>query len=86
MMTPALRRLTFTAHVTSSVGWVGAVMAFLAWAVIGFTSNDAAEVRGAYLLMAPAAWWCFRRMNSNPSIARGIPRANNDAALLTSVV
>jgi hypothetical protein len=57
MMTPALRRFTFTTHVTSSVGWVGAVMAFLALAVIGFTSNDEAKVRGAYLLMAPAAWF-----------------------------
>lgn len=57
MMPPALRRFTFTTHITSSVGWVGAVMAFLALAVIGFTSNDEAKVRGAYLLMAPAAWF-----------------------------
>ena len=57
MMTPALRRLTFTTHVTSSVGWVGAVLAFLALAVIGFTSDDPVKVRGAYLLMAPAAWF-----------------------------
>jgi hypothetical protein len=57
MMTPALRRFTFTTHITSSVGWVGAVMAFLALAVIGFASNDEAKVRGAYLLMAPAAWF-----------------------------
>ena len=56
-MTPALRRLTFTTHVTSSVGWVGAALAFLALAVIGFTSNDEVKVRGAYLLMAPAAWF-----------------------------
>ena len=40
MMTPAVRRFTFTAHITSSVGWVGAVLAFLAVAVIGFTSDD----------------------------------------------
>ena len=57
MMTPALRRFTFTAHVTSSVGWVGAALAFLALAVIGFTSDDPLKVRGAYLLMAPAAWF-----------------------------
>jgi hypothetical protein len=57
MMTPALRRFTFTTHITSSVGWVGAVTAFLALAVIGFTSNDEAKARGAYLLMAPAAWF-----------------------------
>ena len=57
MMTPALRRFTFTTHVTSSVGWVGAALAFLAFAVIGFTSDDPVKVRGAYLLMAPAAWF-----------------------------
>jgi hypothetical protein len=56
MMT-AVRRLTFTTHITSSVGWVGAALAFLALAVIGFTSDDPVMVRGAYLLMAPAAWF-----------------------------
>ena len=57
MMTPALRRVTFTTHITSSVGWVGAAMAFLALAVIGVTSDDERTVRGAYLVMAPAAWF-----------------------------
>ena len=57
MMTPALRRFTFTTHITSSIGWVGAALAFLALAVIGFTSDDPVKVRGAYLLMAPAAWF-----------------------------
>ena len=57
MMPPALRRFTFTTHITSSIGWVGAVLAFLAFAVIGFTSDDPVKVRGAYLLMAPAAWF-----------------------------
>ena len=54
---PAARRFTFTTHVTSSVGWVGAVAVFLALAVIGLTSKDEATVRGAYLVMAPAAWF-----------------------------
>jgi hypothetical protein len=57
MMTPTLRRVTFTTHITSSVGWVGAAMAFLALAVIGVTSEDERTVRGAYLVMAPAAWF-----------------------------
>jgi hypothetical protein len=57
MMTPALRRFTFTTHITSSIGWVGAALAFLALSVIGFTSDDPLKVRGAYLLMAPAAWF-----------------------------
>ena len=56
-MTPALRSFTFTTHITTSVGWVGAVLAFLSLAVIGFTSDDEVKVRGAYLLMAPAAWF-----------------------------
>lgn len=54
---PALRRFTFTTHVTSSVGWVGAVLVFLALAAIGLTSQDERTVRGAYLVMAPAAWF-----------------------------
>ena len=57
MMTPALRRVTFTTHITSSVGWVGAAMVFLALAVIGVTSEDERTVRGVYLVMAPAAWF-----------------------------
>ena len=56
-MTPGLRRVTFTTHITSSVGWFGAVIVFLALAVIGLISQDEVTVRGAYLLMAPAAWF-----------------------------
>ncbi len=56
-MAPALHRVTFTTHIASSVGWVGAVMAFVAIAVIGFTSDDESTARGAYLVMAPAAWF-----------------------------
>jgi hypothetical protein len=56
IMTPCLRKFTLTTHLTSSVGWAGAVIAFLALAVIGFTSPDEQTVRGAYLVMAPAAW------------------------------
>lgn len=46
MVTPGLRRFTFTTHV-----------AFLALAIIGLTSPDERTVRGAYLVMAPAAWF-----------------------------
>jgi hypothetical protein len=52
-----LRRLTYTTHVTSSVGWLGAVLVFIALASIGVTSQDERMVRGAYLVMAPAAWF-----------------------------
>lgn len=50
-MNPSLRKLTLTAHVVSSVGWLGAVAAFLALGVAGLTSPAAETVRGAYLAM-----------------------------------
>lgn len=56
-MTPSLRKFALTAHVTSSVGWIGAVVVFLALAIIGLTSQDDRTVRGAYLVMEPAAWF-----------------------------
>jgi len=55
-MTPRVRKFALTAHVASSVGWLGAVAAFLALAVVGLTSQDAQTVRGAYVVMEPAAW------------------------------
>jgi hypothetical protein len=55
-MPPCLRKLALTAHVTSSVGWLGACVVFLALAVVGLTSQDAQTVRGAYLVMEPTAW------------------------------
>ncbi|MQA80240.1 MAG: DUF2269 domain-containing protein [Streptosporangiales bacterium] len=56
-MPPRLRRFVLTAHVASSVGWLGAVVVFLALAVVGLTSPDGQTVRGAYLVMEPAAWF-----------------------------
>ena len=56
-MTPRLRKFALTAHVASSVGWLGAVVVFLGLAVVGLTSPNAQTVRGAYLVMEPAAWF-----------------------------
>src|SRR5687768_2910550 len=50
-MTPALHKLNLTAHVTSSVGWLGAVAAFLVLSIAGLTSQDPEIVRGSYLAM-----------------------------------
>ena len=50
-MTPRIRKLTITAHVAFSVGWLGAVAAFLVLSIAGLTSHDAEIVRGAYLSM-----------------------------------
>ncbi len=56
-MTPGLRKFALTAHVTSSVGWLGAVAGFLALAIAGLTSQDAQMVRAAYLAMELTAWF-----------------------------
>lgn len=56
-MTPQLRKLALTVHVTSSVGWLGAVAGFLALAVAGVTSQDAQMVRAAYLAMELTTWF-----------------------------
>jgi hypothetical protein len=56
-MTPGLRKLALTAHVTSSVGWLGAVAGFLALAVAGLASEDAQTVRAAYLAMEATGWF-----------------------------
>ena len=51
MLTPAARKLSLTAHLTTSVGWLGAVAGFLALSIAGLTSRDAETVRGSYLAM-----------------------------------
>ncbi|HEU5098981.1 MAG TPA: hypothetical protein VFU22_08180, partial [Roseiflexaceae bacterium] len=51
IMPLGIRKLVLTAHVTFSVGWPGAVVVFLALAVVGLTSQDAQTVRGAYLVI-----------------------------------
>lgn len=56
-MPPHLRKLALTAHVTASVGWLGAVGAFLALAIAGLTSPDAHMVRAAYLGMDLTGWF-----------------------------
>ena len=50
-MTPGTRKLVLTAHVVTSVGWLGAAAASLALAIAGFTSPDLQLVRAAYLMM-----------------------------------
>jgi hypothetical protein len=55
-MSPGVRQLALTAHVASSVGWLGAVVAFLAFSIVGWTGQEAYTVRGAYLVMEASAW------------------------------
>jgi uncharacterized membrane protein len=57
IMPPRWRKFALMAHVTTSVGWMGAIAAFLALGIIGVTAENTQMARGAYLVMEPAAWW-----------------------------
>jgi len=56
-MTLALRKFSLTAHIILSVGWLGAVVAYLALAIVGLTSHGAQMVRVAYLSMEFIGWY-----------------------------
>ena len=56
-MTPRLRSFALTAHVTSSVGWLGAVAAFLALAIAGLTSQDTQTVQATYIATELITWF-----------------------------
>ena len=49
MLAGASRKTALTAHVLVSVGWVGAVAAFLGLAVLGLTTSDDVIVRAVYI-------------------------------------
>jgi hypothetical protein len=56
-MSPRTRKLALTVHVSTSVGWLGAVVTFLVLAVIGVASSDVNLVRAIDLIARPLAWW-----------------------------
>lgn len=56
LMPPAIRKFALTTHVTSSVGWFGAVAAFFVLAVAGVMSTNALTVRSAYVSMELVTW------------------------------
>jgi hypothetical protein len=57
MMASGVRKFALTTHVTSSVGWLGAVAAFLALAIGGLISNDGPLVQSAYIAMEFVTWF-----------------------------
>jgi hypothetical protein len=54
-MSPGLRKFALAAHLTLSVGWIGAVAAYIALDVAAATSQDAQTLRAAYLAMKSIA-------------------------------
>jgi hypothetical protein len=51
IMPPRLRKAVLTAHVTTSIGWLGAVAAYLALDLVTVAGQDVTSVRAAYIAM-----------------------------------
>jgi len=56
-MPPALRKVALAIHLTASVGWIGAVVAYLALDVTVTTGQDPQLVRSAWIAMGMIAAW-----------------------------
>ncbi|MBI4203332.1 MAG: DUF2269 domain-containing protein [Chloroflexi bacterium] len=56
-MTPGLRKFVLAVHLTSSVGWTGAVTVYIALDVAAVTGQDVQMVRAAFLAMELTVWY-----------------------------
>jgi hypothetical protein len=55
-MRPSLRKLALATHITLSVGWIGAVVAYLVLVVAAMANRDAQVLRGAWIAMGLIGW------------------------------
>jgi hypothetical protein len=58
-MPPALRKFALAIHLSTSVGWIGSVVAYLALDVTVATSGDPSVVRAAWVAMSLIAAWAI---------------------------
>jgi len=56
-MSPGVRKLALIVHLTSSMGWIGAVIAYLVLGVTAVTNSDVETVRSAWTAMEVTGWW-----------------------------
>jgi hypothetical protein len=73
-MPPSIRKLALTAHVTASVGWVGALAVFFAHSLASVVSENEQIVRGASLAMGLTAWLVIMPL-SIASVVTGVVQA-----------
>jgi hypothetical protein len=57
LMGPGLRKLALSVHLTVSIGWIGGVVAYLAFGVAAATSHDGMTVRAAWIAMDLTGWY-----------------------------
>lgn len=78
-MTPSLRKLALTTHVSVSVGWLGAVAAYLALAITGLTTRESDMASVAYRAMEVIGMGGYRAVQpcraaerTGPGIGHGV--------------
>ena len=58
-MSPGIRKFALSVHLAVSVGWVGAVVAYLAVGVAAQTSDDVQTVRSGWIAMELIGWYAI---------------------------
>ena len=56
-MTPNVRKFALAVHVTCSVGWIGAALAYLALGIAAGNSHDPLIIRTSWLAMDLVGWY-----------------------------
>ena len=57
MMKPVVRKLALSAHLTSSLGWIGTVIAYLGLGVAAVSTEDVGTIRAAWIAMELIGWY-----------------------------
>lgn len=55
-MRPVLRKLALATHITLSIGWIGAVAAYLVLVIAAMTNTDGETLRAAWIAMGLIGW------------------------------
>ena len=58
-MNPPFRKFALLAHIVFSIGWLGAVVAYLAIVVVGLTGRDGHKVVTTYTAMESIGWFAI---------------------------
>ena len=56
-MRAGVRKLALSLHLTVSIGWIGAVLAYLALGIAAVSSHDVGVVRAAWTAMEITGWY-----------------------------
>ena len=59
ILPPGLRKFVLTLHLIASVGWIGAVIAYLALGVAAVADRDAQAARAAWIAMDLIGWFAI---------------------------